>query len=65
MLATFVVDTAGRVLPGSYRVLRSDHDLFTRAVREALPDLQFTPAMVGEHRVRQLVKQQFDFRLSR
>ncbi len=62
--AQFVVDTLGRVEPGSVRVLEATHDQFAAAVRTALSSrARFTPAEAGGHRVRQLVEQTFTFRL--
>jgi TonB family protein len=65
VLAQFVVDTAGRIETGSFRVLRSTHPLFSEAVRQGLSDLEFLPAEVGGRKVRQLVQQPFLFALSR
>jgi protein TonB len=62
--AQFVVDTLGRVEPGSVRVLEATHDQFAAAVRTALSSrARFKPAEAGGHRVRQLVEQTFTFRL--
>ena len=63
--AQFVVDTSGRVEPGSFKVLKSSHELFTAAVREALPRMRFLPAEVGGRKVKQLVQQPFQFALSK
>jgi outer membrane biosynthesis protein TonB len=63
VLAQFVVDTLGHVEPGSFRVTQSDNDLFTGAVRAALPRMRFYPAEVDGHPVRQLVEQKFTFQL--
>jgi protein TonB len=63
--ARFVVDTLGRVEPGSFVVLASRHASFTASVREALGGLRFVPAEAGGRRVRQLVEQRFDFQLAR
>ena len=65
VLAQFVVDATGSIEPGSFKVLKSSHDLFTQAVRDALPAMKFTPAEVGGEKVRQLVQQPFTFGLSR
>lgn len=65
VLAQFVVDTTGRVEIGSFKVLRSSHELFEAAVRIALPSMRFLPAEVGGRKVRQLVQQPFVFALSR
>ena len=40
----FRVDERGRVDVASMKVLKSDHDLFVAAVREALPRFRFEPA---------------------
>lgn len=65
VLAQFVVDTAGVYEGTSFKVLRSSHELFTQAVRDALPLMRFTPAEVGGAKVRQLVQQPFTFSLKR
>ena len=65
VLAQFVVDTTGRVEPGSFKVLKSDHDLFTQAVKSALPNMKFLPAEVGGRKVKQLVQQPFQFALTK
>jgi protein TonB len=61
VLATFVVDTTGRADPSSFKVLRATHQLFEKAVRDALPRMRFIPAEVGGKRVKQLVQQPFSF----
>src|SRR5687767_260789 len=43
-LVSFVVDTTGRVEPGSFKVIRATHELFAAAVRNALPRMRFFPA---------------------
>jgi protein TonB len=63
--AQFVVDTAGRVEPGSIRITHSDHVLFERAVRDVLLRSRFHPAELGAQRVRQLVEQAFAFNMRR
>lgn len=65
VLAQFVVDREGKVEPGTFRVLKSNHDLFTQAVKVALPDMRFYPAEVRGARVKQVVQQGFLFGLSR
>jgi protein TonB len=61
VLATFVVDTTGRADVSSFKVLRTTHELFSSAVRSALPSMRFIPAEVGGKRVKQLVQQPFSF----
>jgi protein TonB len=61
VLATFVVDTTGRADVSTFKVLRSTHDLFATAVRNALATMRFIPAEVGGKKVKQLVQQPFTF----
>ena len=63
VVAQFVVDTTGRVDMSTVKILKSTHDLFTNAVRGALQTARFTPAELGNVRVRQLVEMPFPFRL--
>jgi len=59
--AQFVVDTLGRVELNSFKVIRSNHDLFTSSVRRALSEIQFLPAEKDGRKVRMLVQQEFKF----
>ncbi|WP_291160262.1 M56 family metallopeptidase [Gemmatimonas sp. UBA7669] len=61
VLAQFVVDVDGTVVPGSIRVVRSSDSLFSAAVEQFLPSARFTPAKNGGQPVRQLVQQPFGF----
>lgn len=65
VLAQFVVNNDGTVDMGSFRVLKSDHDDFTKAVREALSTMMFEPAVVNGKTVRQLLQQPFQFSLEK
>ncbi|MEP6990452.1 MAG: M56 family metallopeptidase [bacterium] len=65
VLVQFVVDANGAYEPGSLKVLKSSHDLFTRAVALGLPNMRFYPAQVGGKAVRQLIQQPFTFAVSR
>lgn len=65
VLASFVVDTTGRADMSTFKVLRSDHELFTNAVKAALPRIRYLPAEVGGRKVKQLVQQPFVFSLAR
>ena len=65
VLAQFVVDEAGRYVPGTFKALKSSHALFTAAVRDALPEMKFVPAEVGGNKVKQLVQQPFVFALDK
>ncbi len=50
---------------GSYKVLKTTHELFGSAVKNALPGMRFIPAEVGGRRVRQLVQQPFTFAIGK
>jgi protein TonB len=65
VLAQFVVDTTGRADMSTFKALKSDNDLFTTAVRNALQRMRFLPAEVGGRKVKQLVQQPFQFSLNR
>jgi len=65
VLVEFVVDERGQPVQGSIRVVQSDNDLFTDAVKVALGRLRFTPAEVAGKRVSQLVQMPFVFTLNR
>jgi protein TonB len=64
-LAQFVVDTTGHADMREFKILKSTHDLFTAAVKSALPQMRFYPAEVGGHKVKQLVQMPFQFSLSK
>jgi protein TonB len=64
VLITFVVDTSGRVEPGSLRIVKSSHPLFAESVQRWLPKTRYRPAEIGGRRVRQLVQQQVGFALA-
>lgn len=65
VLAQFVVDTTGRADMATFRALKSDNDLFTTSVKNALQRMRFLPAEVGGRKVKQLVQQPFQFSLNR
>jgi protein TonB len=65
VLAQFVVDTTGRAEMNTFKVLKSDNDLFSNAVKNALQRMRFLPAEVGGRKVKQLVQQPFQFSLNR
>jgi protein TonB len=65
VLVQFVVDTTGRVEMGTFKVLKSSHDLFTNSVRQALGGMRFYAAEIGGRKVKQLVQQPFNFNLAR
>lgn len=59
--AQFVVDTTGRVQPGSFKVLKTTHELFTAEVRKATSCFRYLAAETGGKKVKQLVQQPFTF----
>jgi protein TonB len=61
VMAQFTVDTLGRAEMGTFKVLKSSQELFTIAVRNALPTMRFLPAEQGGKKVRQVVQQEFSF----
>ena len=64
-LVSFVVDTTGRADVASFKVIRTTHELFATAVKNALPRMRFIPAEVGDKKVRQLVQQPFSFAITK
>jgi outer membrane biosynthesis protein TonB len=62
--ARYVVDTTGFADTSSFLVLKSTHPEFVAAVREALPYMRFKPAKIGPIKVRQLVEQNFSFKIT-
>jgi protein TonB len=65
VLAQFVVDTTGRAEMNTFKVLKSSHELFTQAVRNALGNMKFYPAEIGGRKVKQMVQQPFTFALTK
>jgi protein TonB len=65
VIAQFVVDADGHYLDGSFKVVKSNNPLFDDAVRKALPNMRFTPALVNGKAVRQMLEQPFIFSLSK
>jgi protein TonB len=63
VVVAFVVDTTGRADVSSLKILKSTHELFSAAVRTALPSMRFLPAEVGGKKVKQLVQQPFVFNI--
>jgi protein TonB len=62
--ARYVVDTTGFADTASFEVIKATNPEFVTAVREALPYMRFTPAKIGSLKVRQLVEQQFSFKIT-
>ena len=65
VLAEFVVDTTGKAEVVTFKALKTDNELFSLAVRNALQRMRFLPAEVGGRKVKQLVQQPFHFRINK
>jgi TonB family protein len=55
VVAQFVVDTSGLVVPETFVAISSTHPAFTESVRRSLRRSKFHPAMVAGRRVRQVM----------
>ncbi|NUR34871.1 MAG: energy transducer TonB [Gemmatimonadaceae bacterium] len=64
VVTTFVIDTTGRADTTTIDIVQSSHPLFVASVRTAIPGMRFSPAMVQGRRVRQVVEQRFQFRIT-
>ena len=62
--AQWVVDEDGYADTTSLRFIDFTSPEFAKAVRDALPFMRFSPAKMGSKPVRQLVEQEFAFRIS-
>lgn len=62
--AQWVVDEAGYADTTTFKLIDWTSDEFARSVREALPFMRFSPAKMGTHVVKQLVQQEFTFRIN-
>ncbi|HEV8446732.1 MAG TPA: hypothetical protein VGQ44_07925 [Gemmatimonadaceae bacterium] len=62
--AQYIVDTTGFADTTSFTVLQSTNAEFTTAVRDVLPYMRFQPARIGTSKVRQVVQQQFTFKIN-
>jgi protein TonB len=65
VIAQFVVNEDGKADMSTFKALESDHELFTAAVKRALPSFRYIPAETGGRKVKQLVQQPFQFALQR
>jgi periplasmic protein TonB len=61
VLVEFVIDTSGRVEPGTVRSLESTHPAFEKAAEKAMLGSLFMPARLSGHPVRQLTRQSVRF----
>lgn len=60
----FVVDSSGHADSSTIEIVRASHPLFAMAVRQAVPQMMFSPASMGGRHVRQAVEQNFEFRIA-
>jgi TonB family protein len=63
VLVSFDVDEAGQPDVATIKVIRSTHELFARAVREAIPHMRFAPAELDGRKMRLTVQEPFTFTL--
>src|SRR5262249_46320724 len=61
LLTRFVVDTTGRAMVETFRVIERTDERFIPAVREAVASFRFSPAEVGGKKVKQLIEMPFEF----
>ena len=64
VVASFAVDTLGRVDVETIQILKWTQQLFVVAVLDALPRMKFRPAELKGVKVRQLVQQPFVFNIA-
>jgi len=62
--AQYIVDTTGFADTSSFHVLNTPRPEFVQAVKDVLPYMRFEPAKIGSTKVRQLVEQQFSFKIT-
>ena len=58
----YVVDTTGRVTPGTLTIEASKHEIFSNAVRAAVSEWKFVPAVRAGARIAVLYEEVFAFR---
>jgi TonB family protein len=63
VLAQFVVGTDGKPDMRTFKVLKTSHELFSKAVYDAVAKMRFQPAQIDGRTVRQVVQQPFVFAL--
>jgi hypothetical protein len=62
--AQWIVDEEGYADTTSLVIVAATHPDFAKSVRDALPFMRFRPAKIGTTTVRQLVQQDFTFRIT-
>ena len=63
VLMAAIVDTAGRIEPGSIKILTSPHDGLTREARRYLEGARIRPARIGGQPVRTCIEVPVDFKI--
>lgn len=63
--ARFLVTSEGRVETATFEIVKSDHDLFALAVRNAIASFRFTPARINGKAVDWTITMPFVFSLSK
>ncbi len=63
-IASFVVDTTGLVEASTLKIIKTTDQLFAESVAAALPNMRFTPALIGGRKVKQVVMQPFIFQIA-
>ena len=61
----YVVDTLGHADTTSFKIVNASREEFAQAVRDVMPKMRFRPAILGGIKVRQLVQQNFSFKIQR
>ncbi|HWL38872.1 MAG TPA: TonB family protein [Gemmatimonadaceae bacterium] len=61
VMAEFIVEADGTILPESFEIFSSSHPLFGEAAMQALSNARYTPAVKKGVAVRQFVQQPFSF----
>lgn len=65
VMVRYVVDSTGHADMSTLQVVRATRVEFAVAVREALPNMRFLPARMGDKAVPQLVEQPFHFKIQK
>src|SRR3954465_5751052 len=63
--AQFVVRNDVKADMDTFKVLKTTNELFTQSVKNVLPRMHFSPALIGGKPVNQLVQQSFQFAVPR
>ena len=61
VVVQFIVDETGQAVMESFKVLRSNDNAFSEAVKKAVSNTTYSPAELQGRKVRQLVQQPYKF----